>query len=470
MMKDGRLTMEDIDRAVKRMLQYIVKTPHFHNYQYSDEPDLKAHAAITRTSATEGMVLLKNEGDALPLKGVKKVALFGLHAYDFLAGGTGSGHVVKPYVVDLQQGLINAGLEADPEMKQMYAKYREFWTAKNRCDRDPEERWYTAPQPTELPISKTCIRKQAKQADVAIFTIGRQAGEGGDRTIKEGFNLSRTELELLNDLCEAFHAENKKVIVVLNTGGAVETASWKGLPDAILCAWQPGQEGGNSVVDVLLGKENPSGKLTMTFPITAMDVPSSRNFPVNGNERTGRAWGERKNIDYTLHSEGINIGYRYFSTEGRSVSYPFGYGLSYTTFAYSKPKVKATADGFEASITVTNTGRVEGKESVQLYVTAPAGRLEKPALELKAFAKTKQLKPGESQVLTMKVSHYDLASFDESLQSWVSAKGKYQVKFGASVEDIRANLPYTLGKEFTWKVNDVLRPTRDLETGKKLQE
>lgn len=463
MLKDGRLKMEEVDAAVKRMLQYIVKTPHFRHYKYSDEPDLKAHAAVTRSSATEGMVLLKNEGGTLPLSNeVKKVALFGCYSYDFLAGGTGSGNVVKPYVVDMQQGLQNAGLELDKGLREMYTSYKEFWKAKHRCDRDPEERWYVEPPLQELAVSRTCIEQQAKQADVAILTIGRQAGEGGDRTIKEGFNLSRTEQELLNDLCDAFHARGKKVIVVLNVGGAVETASWKGLPDAILCAWQPGQEGGNSVADVLLGKENPSGKLTMTFPIAAMDMPSSLNFPVESS-RGNRGGQERKNIDYTLHAEGINIGYRYFTTANRPVSYPFGFGLSYTTFSYSKPVVKATGNGLAASVTVTNTGKVAGKESVQLYVTAPAGKLEKPARELKGFAKTRLLQPGESETLTMKVTDYDLASFDEAIQSWVSDKGKYLVQFGASVEDIRATGVYRLGKAQSWKVNDVLKPTKELK-------
>ncbi len=461
MVKDGRLSMTDIDTAVKRVLQYIVKTPRFRNYKYSDEPDLKAHAAITRQSAAEGMVLLKNESGALPLKDVKKVALFGCYSYDFMAGGTGSGNVVKPYVVDMQQGLTNAGLELDEELKAMYDAYRNFWNAKNRCDRDPEERWYTAPPLQEFPVGKMCIKGQAMKADVAILTIGRQAGEGGDRTVKDGFNLSSVEQELLSELCEAFHARGKKVIVVLNVGGAVETASWKGLPDAILLAWQPGQEGGNSVTDVLLGKENPSGKLTMTFPITAMDMPSSLNFPTDIG-RGGWNRRDRKNIDYTLHAEGINIGYRYFSTVGKSVSYPFGFGLSYTDFTYSKPVVRAAEDGFKASVTVTNSGKVSGKESVQLYVSAPAGSLEKPVLELKSFAKTKLLKPGESETLTFEVSKYDLASFDEAIQSWVSAKGKYTVKFGASVEDIRGVGSFSLGKESVWKVNDVLKPNREL--------
>ena len=247
--------------------------------------------------------------------------------------------------------------------------------------------------------------------------------------------------------------------MVLNVGGVVETASWKSLPDAILLAWQPGQEGGNSVADVLLGKENPSGKLAMTFPITAMDHPSSRNFPLNGYKGQRGSAG-RENIDYTLHKEGINIGYRYFNTVNKPVSYPFGYGLSYTEFSYDNPVVKATGKGFKATIRVKNAGKMAGRESVQLYVSAPAGGLEKPACELKAFAKTKLLQPGESEILVFNVSDYDLASFDESIQSWVSAKGKYIVKFGASIEDIRGMGTYQLSKEFTQKVNDVLKPTK----------
>jgi len=170
----------------------------------------------------------------------------------------------------------------------------------------------------------------------------------------------------------------------------------------------------------------------------------------------------RKNVDYTLHKEGINIGYRYFSTVNKEVSYPFGYGLSYTSFAYGKAAVKAIGNGFTASITVTNTGKQPGKEVVQLYITAPQGNLEKPACELKSFAKTRLLQPGESQTLTFNVSDYDLASFDENIQSWVSATGNYIVKFAASVEDVRATSSYRLSKEFTLKVNDVLRPDMDL--------
>ena len=460
--KTNQLSVADIDICVKRMLNYIVKTPHFRGYKYSDNPDLKAHALLARQSAAEGMVLLKNDNGALPLRNVKKVALFGCTSYNFWAGGTGSGNVVKPYVVNMQQGLNNAEFETTGNLEELYNKYLDYQRAKNRCDRGKSQGYYGEEKDIlEKPVSKDCIVYQAKEADVAILTIGRQAGEGNDRTIENDFNLSEVEQNLLSDLCNAFHALDKKVIVVLNVGGVVETASWKSLPDAILLAWQPGQEGGNSVVDVLLGKENPSGKLAMTFPITVMDHPSSRNFPLNGYKGQRGSAG-RENIDYTLHKEGINIGYRYFNTVNRPVSYPFGYGLSYTEFSYDNSVVKATGKGFKASIRVKNIGKVAGRESVQLYVSAPAGGLEKPACELKAFAKTKLLQPGESEILIFNVSDYDLASFDESIQSWVSAKGKYIVKFGASIEDIRGIGAYWLSKEFTKKVNDVLKPTMSL--------
>lgn len=460
--KSGQISVEDINICAKRMLEYIVKTPHFKGYKYSDEPDLKAHATLTRQTATEGMVLLKNDNATLPLKDVKKVALFGCTSYHFLAGGTGSGNVVKPYVVNMQQGLTNAGLETTGNLQNLYKTYMDYQRVKNRSNRGQNHGYYGEENDIqEQPVSRACIDYQAKEADVAILTLGRQAGEGNDRTIEGDFNLSDVEQKLISDLCEAFHLLGKKVIVVLNVGGVVETASWQSLPDAILLAWQPGQEGGNSVADVLLGKENPSGKLSMTFPVTAMDHPSSQNFPLNGYGNT-RGWHERANVDYTLHKEGINIGYRYFNTAHKAVSYPFGYGLSYTSFTYDKPIVASTGKGFKATIRVTNAGKTTGKESVQLYISAPAGNLEKPACELKAFAKTHLLQPGESETLTFEVSDYDLASFDEPLQSWVSAKGRYLVKFGASVEDVRATGNYNLSKEFTLKVNDVLKPNRDL--------
>ena len=453
--KSGELKMEELDVCVKRILEYLVKTPRFRGYKYSNTPDLKGHAQITRQSATEGMVLLKNSDGTLPMKNVGKVSVFGVTSYDFIAGGTGSGDVNKAYTIDLMTGLGNAGVTVNEKLANVYLKYREYQNTLSQAL--PRRGWFWGKAPlTEMELSRQIIDGQADESDIAIITLGRQAGEGSDRKEADDFNLTATEQQLIADVCSSFHLKGKKVVVILNMGNVIETASWKGKPDAILLAWQPGQEGGNSVVDVLTGKANPSGKLSMTWPISLLDVPSSLNFPNVRN--AGRAMnGKREFTDYTRHAEGLNVGYRYFNTAGKEVSYPFGYGLSYTTFSYGKPVVKATKDGFEASVTVTNTGQVAGKEAVELYVTAPKGGLEKPARELKSFAKTKELQPGESQTLTMNVSNYYLASYNEATQSWETAAGNYTVSFGASVEDIRGTATYKLSKPQSVKCHDVMK-------------
>ncbi|MDO4214918.1 MAG: glycoside hydrolase family 3 N-terminal domain-containing protein [Bacteroidales bacterium] len=465
--KSGELAMADLDICVKRILQYLVKTPQFKGYKFSNKPDLKAHAAVTRQSATEGMVLLKNDAATLPLKGIKNVSVFGITSYDFIAGGTGSGDVNKAYTVDMMQGLTGAGFAVNEKLAALYQNYKNFQNSITAAaSKNASRGWGKALLP-ELAVNRAAIDIQAEESEAAIITLGRQAGEGRDRQEANDFNLSEVERQLINDVCDAFHMQGKKVVVILNMGNVMETSSWKGQPDAILLAWQPGQEGGNSVADVLVGKANPSGKLTMTWPVALIDVPSSLNFPnvkpAAPNAGWGRARGPVEFTDYTKHVEDLNVGYRYFNTVGKEVSYPFGFGMSYTTFSYSKPVVKATKDGFTAQITITNTGSVAGKEAVQLYVSAPAGGLEKPAQELKSFAKTKELKPGESQTLTMNVTAYDLASFNEATQCWETAAGKYTVKFGASVEDIRATAPYTQAKAASVQCNDVLKPSMPLK-------
>ena len=305
----------------------------------------------------------------------------------------------------------------------------------------------------------------------AVLTISRNAGEGDDRKAANGdWSLTALERDLLQDLADTYHAAGKKLVVVLNIGGVIETASWKHIPDAILLAWTPGQEGGYAVADVLSGAANPSGKLPMTFPMAYYDIPSSANFPANVksdpsfNPFASSAQVARqlkKDVDYTEYAEGLNEGYRYFSTAGKGVSYPFGYGLSYTTFEYSKPSVKVAKDGtVTATVIVKNTGKVAGKEAVQLYVSAPAGGLEKPALELKAFAKTAELQPGESQTLTMTVDAYTLASFNPTTSAWETAAGAYKASFGASVADIRATASFKLSKAQSWPAHAVCLPQK----------
>ncbi len=459
--KSGKVSIEDVDACCRRMLEYIVRTPSFKGYRFSNKPDLKAHAEITRQSATEGIVLLKNQDNTLPISNDVKIAVFGVSSYDFMAGGTGSGDVNKAYTVDMMEGLRNAGFACEKEIEELYRSYVDYQSKYLRTLRDYQ--WYEgAPRPDEMVINKSYAKKWAGKTDVAILTLGRQAGEGDDRTV-ESFSLTDNERQTLDNLCEAYHLAGKKVIVILNVGSSIETASWKSQPDAILCAWQTGQEGGNSVADILTGKANPSGKLTQTFPVSIFDVPASRDFPLYDRDfnQVDTYMGKpsnKKDVGYCNYEDGIYVGYRYFETAQAEVSYPFGFGLSYTTFAYSKPTVRATKDGFEASITVSNTGNVAGKEVVQLYVTAPNGQVAKPALELKAFAKTRELKPGESQTIQMKVSNYDLASFIESESAWVADAGRYQIKFAAAVNDVRATSTYTLSKPLKVTVTNALAP------------
>ena len=474
--KSGQLDMADVDRNVRRMLEYIVKTPSFKKYRASNAPDLKAHAAITRHVANEGIVLLKNSNGTLPLaKSIKTVSLYGVNSYDFLSGGTGSGCVHTPYVVDMVTGLSNAGIKTTEQLTEIYRKYIEFAKLKFEADRHPAK-WFQMSmfgqqKYPEVEISTICSQKEAKNADAAIITIGRQAGEGIDRDIEGEFNLTEQERQMIVDVSNFFHQEGKPVVVVINSGSVVETASWKNYADAIVVAWQPGEEGGNSMADILTGKANPSGKLTMTWPIAATDHPSTQNFPNTSMDLytytsiAGNA-GKVPGYHYTNHEEDIYVGYRYFDTFDREVSYPFGFGLSYTTFEYGKPSVSIKGETIEVSVSVKNTGSVAGKEAVQVYVSAPEGALEKPAKELKAFGKTKELKPGQSETLRMTLQRRDLASFDEAQSAWVVDAGTYTFKIGASAADIRGTA--TLRVEgMTEKTSNALAPQVEIKKMKK---
>lgn len=469
--KSGKLAEADLDRSVSRILNLVEKSPRFQGYQFSNKPDLKAHAAVTRQSAAEGMVLMKNE-KALPFaKTVKNVALYGNTSYDFIAGGTGSGNVNHAYVVSLLDGLNNGGYSVSGSLKNAYETYLGDIKKKAEAElkelekSDPDKAMYVKFLPQPLPAEKLFsvdeLKKQAETADIAVITLGRLSGEFLDRKVAD-FNLSASERQLLQQVCDVYHKANKKVVVLLNIGGVIETASWKDLPDAILCAWQAGQEGGNSVVDVLSGKQSPSGKFTMTWPVKFTDAYSSKNFPIDEDPRIdmlnqGKK-GNVRNVDFTEYEEDIYVGYRYFDSFNVPISYPFGFGLSYTTFEYSDANIAQKGDNYEVSVTVKNSGECEGKEVVELYISAPDSKAaNKPAKELKAYAKTKNLKPGESETLTLSVAAADLASFDEASSAWVVAEGEYQFLVAASVQDIKATLKASV-KNLQTKVHDVLKP------------
>lgn len=456
--KSGKLEIADVDRNVRRVLEYIVKTPRFKGYKYTGEPDLKVHAAITRQSSTEGMVLLKND-NTLPIRDLKTVALFGVSSYNFMSGGLGSGCVNVGYSVDMVTGLKNIGVSTTPQLTEIYQNYVKYAAAKLKADKNPMMWFLDQGQPKydEIEITERCVAHEEPLADAAIITIGRQAGEGMDREINGEFNLNKDEQDMIFRVSDAFHAKGKKVIVIINSGSVMETASWRDRVDAILVAWQPGIEGGNSVADILTGKVNPSGKLTMTWPIAATDHPSTANYAKTYDMYTYQGM-EGNNIpipgiDFNNHEEDIYVGYRYFDTFKKNVAYPFGYGLSYTTFEFGKPSVKAKGDEIEVSVTVKNTGKVSGKQVAEVYVTAPNGTYEKPAKELKTFGKTKELKPGESQTLKMAVAKRDLASFDEANSQWKVDAGTYLFQVGTDVETIKGTASLKVA-EYTEKVSN----------------
>ena len=434
---DGSLGMDDVDRAVTRILELVVRTPKFKGYKPSESPDLKAHAKVCKKVADEGVVLLKNNSAALPMSKDNEIALFGVTSYDFIAGGTGSGNVNRPYVVDLMSGLSNVGFRLEPELDAFYKDYMKAEAL--RCERiNGDNKWFIDRERAIEVIPDELIVKAAANADDAVITIGRVFGEGKDRDYYHSYLLSDREKELISKVSESFHKAGKKVTVILNVGGLVEMTSWQDKVDAIVLCWQPGQEGGNTVASVLCGDVNPSGHLPATISTEYALEPTAKNFPQvyadkPFNYSYYRQLLDRKlplhtvrNIDYTEYEEGIYVGYRYFNTFApKAVAYPFGFGLSYTTFGFKDMKVESAGDGWDVTVTVTNSGKVSGKDVVQLYVRAPKGKLDKPERELKGFAKTPEIAPGESCAVTIHVPAGSLASYDEQTGSWVVEPGKY---------------------------------------------
>ena len=362
------------------------------------------------------------------------------------------------------------------------------------------------------------ICTDADSSDVAIVVITRRSGRG-DRAIVD-FLLTGEEEQLVKTTCAEYHADDKYVIVVLNIDAVIETATWKEEPDAILLAFEPGGEGPRAITDVLTGAVNPSGKLTVTFPVHYMFSPSSRNFPARpdtalftrmraaadksggaparpgmrhgpmrpGSMR-GAAPGQRpggpqdtaaarirrtrsdymvkmdsvtiasrgtRNVDYTLYQEGIFIGYRYYTSFQRPVSYPFGHGLSYTTFEYDEPEVIIRRNSMKVFVNITNTGSVAGREVAQLYAVTPESSLDKPALILADFAKTPLLEPGATCTVTFTVPFKALASFNSASSAWTMDAGSYILKVGSSCTDIRSEVAAVVGESYSWQAGDIL--------------
>jgi beta-glucosidase len=443
--KKGELPLEAIDTSVRRILKLIIESKKMQQYKFTNQPNLEAHSELTRQSASEGMVLLKNNG-SLPLQANNNVALIGITSYDFIAGGTGSGDVNEAYSISLDIGLENAGFTINAEAKQIFENHREA-NAKEFIKPEGIRAMFEPYIPPKIIYSSEQLEKIGASADIGIITIGRNSGEGGDRIAFDNFLLSQLEKDMIENTCKAFHKVGKKVIVVLNIGGVIETASWKELPDAILLVWQGGQEGGNSAADILSGKINPSGKLPMTFPINFSDHASDKNFPQEGGSMkiTGIIFPKEetpedekiRNIDYTVYEEGIYVGYRHFDKANLEVSFPFGYGLSYTDFEYGEMDIIAQNDTLNIFLDIKNKGGLKGKEVVQFYVSMPSSKIDRANKELKAFIKTETLKPGETTSIKIQIPVSELRYWNETTSKWILENGIYNINVGASSRDIR---------------------------------
>jgi beta-glucosidase len=439
-MKNGKLSAEVVNTDLTRILELVMRSPSMNNYKYSDKPNLKANAEVTRQAAAEGTILLKNNNNVLPLiSKTAPLAVFGVTSYDFISGGTGSGDVNEAYTVSLIEGLTNSGFSIDKELEALYNPYAKEQKIKELERREKNGGLLATPKRIEeLKLSTEIIENKANSSEIALLTIGRNAGEGDDRKVEDDFNLASDEVALIDSVSKAFHTKGKKVVVILNIGGAIETASWRDKVDAIILPWQPGQEGGNSVADVLSGKVNPSGKLTMTFPVKYGEDAAAKNW-------IGTPADNPTEVTY---EEGVYVGYRYFNTFNVKPSYEFGYGLSYSTFDVSNLKLSSNTFTNKMSVTVTvkNTGKVAGKEVVELYLSAPAKSIDKPTSELKAFAKTNLLKPGESQTITLLLTPKQLASFVPNKNAWIADAGSYKVAVGTSSLNIKQTNNFTLAK------------------------
>lgn len=461
---NGALPREILDRNIRNILECIVLTPRFNGYIAENNPDLKAHASITRQAATEGMVLLKNKKNTLPLNSKdKKIAVFGSASYDFIAGGTGSGDVNHAYVVSLMEGLANAGFEVDAEISRAYEQFIPADKAKQPLPVGKLASFLPKPRAGEINVEQLDLERAVRDNDIAMITIGKTSGEFIDRRHSDNYCLTSDELQLIQNVCKVFQSKGKRVVVILNVCGVIQTSDWISEPDAVLVAWMPGQEGGNSIADILTGKETPSGRLPMSWTRTYGEVSSAKDFPMVDSlskddiERPilghadARYSGTRKDYDVTTYNEGIYVGYRYYTTNNIPVAFPFGYGLSYTTFKYDNMNVGVNDKGdIEVSVKVANKGKYAGKEIIQVYVSAPGNDMDKPSRELKGFAKTAILAPGENETVTITIPFADLASFNETLSAWVVEDGEYEIliaRDAADTEPLSSKIS-VVGKQF----------------------
>ena len=399
-------------------------------------------AAISREAATQGMVLLKNINGVLPLKGRGKIALFGNGAARTIRGGTGSG--------DPFNGGLSGGGDQDVDQSLRYhinilnametegfeIVNREQQMAWARCydlaKREMKDQVMSVFAFPEEPLTTEKLEEYAKETETAICVISRNSGEGNDRFMKKevsigdkkyeigDYRLSAVEMDNLKKLRSAFSS----LVLVLNVPGSISVQDLEAAcADAILLMGQAGQEGGAAVTDILTGKATPSGKLTATWAKKYEDYPTAGNFLQDFNK--------------AVYTEGIYVGYRYFDTFNVDPGYPFGYGLSYTTFALGNLEASLDEDTLVLGVTVENTGAFAGREVVQVYVSAPVSEMDMPEQELKGFQKTMLLAPGEKEDIKIRIPLRNLASYSENAGGYILSKGDYGVRIGTSSRDTK---------------------------------
>ena len=429
----------------------------------------KEHITLSKDAAKEGMVLLKNEQHVLPLQTGAKVALFGKATFDYVKGGGGSGDVTVAYTRNLYEGIkaLKGKISVYEELADFY---RENVKEQYKAGRVPG-------MTIEPQVPQELLQKAKAYTDTAVISICRFSGEGWDRKSiveTENKNIWASEEEMARRSAEIFedgdfyltHAEQEmvntvkqnfaRVIVVMNVGGMVDT-SWfhdDAQIQSVLMAWQGGMEGGLATAELLAGEGNPSGKLSDTFARELNDYPSTYNFHES-----------EKYVEYT---DDIYVGYRYFETipgAKEKVNYPFGFGLSYTQFTLGESQISIEGDQIRCMVSVTNTGAMAGKEVVQAYYGAPQGKLGKAARVLCAFAKTRLLQPGETQLMTLCWKIADMASYDDCgkvcKSAYVLEQGEYRFYIGTSVRDAVENATvYTAAKDIvTQQLTSRLAPT-----------
>ena len=391
------------------------------------------HRQLAKEAAAEGIVLLKNEDQILPLKAGSKVALYGAGAGRTIKGGTGSGDVNERESVTIWQGMKNAGFEITSEdwirsYEKIYEKARQDWkddiVTRSGGNGGNVMDFFTvySTTPFIMPTGDP-VEKPEKDCDTAIYVLSRVAGEGADRNAAKGdYYLKEDEHQMLSDLCSYY----KNVIVAVNAGGQVDLSFMDEFSNikALLILSQPGMEGGNAFADVISGKVNPSGKLVDSWAYRYEDYPNAASFSHNNG-----------NVEKEFYEEGIYVGYRYFDTFAVPVRYGFGYGLSYTTFEIKEKNIQFDSEhNIQVSVSVKNTGDTAGKEVVQIYAALPGGQVEKEAHRLVAYEKTALLQPQEEQTLILKIPAERFAFYEEEKAAWILGKGFYGIFAGTSLE------------------------------------